>query len=264
MLVHVSEGNYGEGIKMADYFVTHVDVLFTAIDELAIQHYKQTKQELLYERESSMLCKKVSNFFSLLSHTQEGGFRKIGVTQDLLSLVTGLAHYLKVLIRIGLTGALSLETRYDSKSVAINQFLSQLMELANKKRQYSLHQQDYTISSDLCQFCRKACEDACFRFKSYIWHDTCFACSQCCTPLRNEYKLTYIHQQDLSIRCKRCIRPTDTGYLQGVESVSKLKQSSFLLQLALRRLYSLLNVPGKPPSNTQNSFGLLISIQILW
>lgn len=244
MLLHVSEGSYADGVKMADYFVTHVDVLFTAIDDLADHYYKQTKEELFYDRESSMLCKKVSNFFSLLSHTQESGLRKIGITQDLLSLVTGLAHYLKVLIRIGLTGALKLEKKNDTKSVAISRFLSQLMELANKKRQY-LHEADYTVSSDLCQFCRKACEDACFRYNTYLWHDQCFACTQCCAPLRLEYKEAWVQQQNLTITCKKCISTNKDGYSQGVEYVSKLKQSSFLLRVALRRLYSLLNVPGK-------------------
>lgn len=241
MLLHVSEGSYAEGVKMADYFVTHVEVLFSAIDDLVDEHLKQTKQELQYDRESSMLCKKVSNFFSLLSHTQENGLRKIGITQDLLSLVTGLAHYLKVLIRIGLTGALRLEKKGDTKSMAISRFLSQLMELANKKRQH-LHEADYTVSSDLCQFCRKQCEDVCFRYKAYIWHDQCFACSICCTPQRLEYKDVFIHQQNLTITCSKCIQHTD-NYARGVQYVSKLRQSSFLLRVALRRLYSLLNVP---------------------
>ncbi|KAG2228706.1 hypothetical protein INT48_001980 [Thamnidium elegans] len=242
MLLHVSEGSYADGVKMADYFVTHVDVLFTAIDDLATQYFKQTSEELYYDRESSMLCKKVSNFFSLFSHTQESGLRKIGITQDLLSLVTGLAHYLKVLIRIGLTGALRLERKNDSKSGAISRFLSQLMELANKKRQY-LHEADYTVSSDLCQSCRNPCEDVCYRFQAYLWHDACFACSQCCAPLRNEYADTFINNQSLAIVCKKCITPQSEGFSRGVEYISKLKQSSFLLRVALRRLYSLLNVP---------------------
>lgn len=62
--------------------------------------------EFKYTREAKMLCKKIINFFSLLSRTQE--MRKLGITQELLSLVTGLAHYLKILIRIGLTTALRL------------------------------------------------------------------------------------------------------------------------------------------------------------
>lgn len=111
MLVHVSEGSYGEGVRMADYFITHVDVLFCAIDELAAQYSETLKEELHYDREAHMLCKKVTSFFALLSHTQVGGLRRIGITQDLLSLVTGLAQYLKVLIRLGLTGALKLVSR---------------------------------------------------------------------------------------------------------------------------------------------------------
>ena len=53
-----------------------------------------------------MLCRKTVDLFTLLSHTQETGARRIGMTQELLALVTGLAHYLKILIRIDLTGAL--------------------------------------------------------------------------------------------------------------------------------------------------------------
>src|SRR5690606_916249 len=64
---------------------------------------------LSYSREAKLLCKKIVSFFSLLSKTQETGVRKLGVTQELLSLVTGLAHYLKLLIRISLQGALKLE-----------------------------------------------------------------------------------------------------------------------------------------------------------
>lgn len=64
--------------------------------------------EMTHGREAKMLCKKIVNFFSLLSHTQESGVRRLGMTQELLSLVTGLAHYLKILIRIALTTALKL------------------------------------------------------------------------------------------------------------------------------------------------------------
>src|SRR6267378_1290735 len=60
-------------------------------------------------REARMLCRKTVDLFTLLSHTQETGARRMGMTQELLALVTGLAHYLKILIRIALTGALRLE-----------------------------------------------------------------------------------------------------------------------------------------------------------
>jgi hypothetical protein len=55
-----------------------------------------------------MLCKKIINFFSLLSRAGDIEIKKLGITQELLSLVTGLAHFLKVLIRLVLTAALRL------------------------------------------------------------------------------------------------------------------------------------------------------------
>lgn len=53
----------------------------------------------------------------------------MSITQELLSLVTGLAHYLKILIRIALTAALKLE-REHSNMTAIGHFLSRLDRLA--------------------------------------------------------------------------------------------------------------------------------------
>lgn len=53
-----------------------------------------------------MLCRKTVDLFTLLSRTQDAtNQRKVGMTQELLSLVTGLAHYLKILIRIASAAA---------------------------------------------------------------------------------------------------------------------------------------------------------------
>lgn len=76
-----------------------------------------------------MLCRKTVELFTLLSHTQETGSRRMGMTQELLALVTGLAHYLKILIRIALTGALKLE-RERSVAEAMSSFLDKLHLLA--------------------------------------------------------------------------------------------------------------------------------------
>lgn len=80
-------------------------------------------------REARMLCRKTVELFTLLSHTQETGSRRMGMTQELLALVTGLAHYLKILIRIALTGALKLE-REQSVREAMTSFLDKLHLLA--------------------------------------------------------------------------------------------------------------------------------------
>jgi len=59
-------------------------------------------------REARMLCRKTVELFTLI-HTQETRARPMGMTPELLALATGLAHYLKILIRIALRGALKLE-----------------------------------------------------------------------------------------------------------------------------------------------------------
>ncbi|CEQ42436.1 SPOSA6832_04235 [Sporobolomyces salmonicolor] len=134
MLRHVSSGHYMEGVRMAEKFVLHVETLFAAIDDLnaafrAGGSKVQNGTEMSHVREARMLCKKVVNFFMLLSHTHETGARKMSITQELLSLVTGLAHYLKILIRIALTGSLKLERDYGN-TTSIGLFLARLDRLA--------------------------------------------------------------------------------------------------------------------------------------
>ncbi|GAA6021413.1 hypothetical protein JCM10207_004725 [Rhodosporidiobolus poonsookiae] len=129
MLRHVSGGHYMEGVGMAEKFVLHVQTLFAAIDDLNEAFRRAGAKEMAHVRKARMLCKKVVNFFMLLSHTHETGARKMSITQELLSLVTGLAHYLKILIRIALTGSLRLE-RNHANPAAIGTFLGRLDRLA--------------------------------------------------------------------------------------------------------------------------------------
>lgn len=164
-----------------------------------------------------MLCKKVVNFFSLLSHTHETGARKMSITQELLSLVTGLAHYLKILIRIALTAALKLEREFQNLA-AIGHFLSKLDRLArdpeaskfsaataggkgagaitngesssSKSRTYGYKSLTRAVGStlvgqgeattDLCEGCHLTVEEECARFGTSLrWHLACLKCWTC-------------------------------------------------------------------------------------
>ena len=80
-------------------------------------------------REARLLCRKTVDLFTLLSRPQDTTQRRSGMTQELLALVTGLAHYLKILIRIALTGSLKLERDHDFREAMIN-FLDKLHLLA--------------------------------------------------------------------------------------------------------------------------------------
>ncbi|KAK4056836.1 Rho-type GTPase activating protein Rga1 [Microbotryomycetes sp. JL221] len=214
MLRHVSSGHYIEGVRMAEKFVLHVETLFAAIDELSAQFKLAGTKEISHVREARMLCKKVVNFFSLLSHTHATGARKMSITQELLSLVTGLAHYLKILIRIALTASLKLEREHHNK-VAIGAFLSRLERLArdpeahkiasttatasrghngpatsSKSRTYGYKSLTRAVGStlvgqgeattDLCEGCHLTVEEECARFgTSMRWHLACLSCHKC-------------------------------------------------------------------------------------
>ncbi|KAI0255980.1 hypothetical protein BJV78DRAFT_1118912 [Lactifluus subvellereus] len=129
MLRHVSSGQYLEAIRMAEKFILHVEVLFATIDDLEWHFVQLSMKGMSHVREARMLCRKTVDLFTLLSHTQETGARRMGMTQELLALVTGLAHYLKILIRIALTGALKLEREHGVRE-AMQSFLDKLHLLA--------------------------------------------------------------------------------------------------------------------------------------
>ncbi|KAF8892087.1 hypothetical protein BD779DRAFT_1510773 [Infundibulicybe gibba] len=129
MLRQVSNGQYLDAIRMAEKFILHVEVLFATIDDLEYYFARLNMKGMSHVREARMLCRKTVELFTLLSHTQETGTRRMGMTQELLALVTGLAHYLKILIRIALTGALKLE-REQSVREAMSSFLDKLHMLA--------------------------------------------------------------------------------------------------------------------------------------
>src|SRR5271156_6815647 len=176
MLLHVSNGFYVDGVLVAKKFIWHVNILFGATDTLASVIENTGLTELAYGRESKLLCKKVVAFFTLLSKTQETGVRKLGVTQELLALVTGLAHYLKLLILIGLQGALKLE-REKGTTEGLRAYLDQLSDLEAIKEQ-ELKSLDLTESnagladqaSDCCVACGEPIDDECIMLHDRRWH----------------------------------------------------------------------------------------------
>lgn len=210
MLLHVSNGAYMDGVVAAKKFITHVDILFAAADEL--DHRLQTRATkssapggdkqirtfeaivhpgLSYSREAKLLCKKVVAFFQLLAESQDHGVRRLGVTQELLSLVTGLAHYLKLMIRICLSGALKLERETGSQE-GLEGFLGAIGALEERVGRVGFvgaveSQEDLVDKmADTCAVCDKAVEDKCFRRDGRVLHAPCLGCGKCGRDLSEE------------------------------------------------------------------------------
>lgn len=194
-------------------------------------------------------------FFSLLSSTQETGVKKLGVTGDLLSLVTGLAHYLKLLIRICLQGALKFE-REKQEIIGLHNFLDGLDDLdALKRDDKSLEETTGNASlasqeSDHCQKCNKPIEDACVKLGDMRWHMDCLSCKLCGVDQQHNLSDIRYDPHNGSIYCLKC----DHGRHDATfEKVTRLQQYVYLLRIALARLLAVLKNSGALPHTTENS-----------
>ena len=192
-------------------------------------------------------------FFTLLTKTQETGVRKLGVTQELLSLVTGLAHYLKLLIRISLQGALKLER--ERKSIAgLNQFLEDLQNLDAVKDSDESLSMTAGVSeladqqSDICHKCKEPIDDECVRMGQQRWHKSHLTCDYCNTIVGEESRNALWSEKEGQVLCRPCY---GQGYapdaVEKFEAITRLQQYVYLLRVALARLLKVLRSGGSLP-----------------
>lgn len=172
-------------------------------------------------------------------------------SQELLTIVTGLAHYTKLLIRIGLVACIKsckpgqehkdLETflqLVEKKDEPTE--LSQAHEAKLDRRQASIQK-----DTDLCKECGKTVEDRCFstqKFGGSPWHLGCVRCeSQAC------YKLGAYDEMNVNVGPRRSVLDFEPCRFCGHSLqhtrffvLSKFDQYCALLYLALMRLSVLL------------------------
>ena len=270
MLLHVSNGAYMEGVLVAKRFIQHVDILFGALDALdqvvmahgmngklpsAIQPHLLIQSGLSYGREAKLLCKRIVSFFTLLTKTQDTGVKRLGVTQELLSLVTGLAHYLKLLIRISLQGALKLEKEMHSTQ-GLNVFLEDLTQLETYKDQTATLDETASSSelaaeqSDLCISCSNPIDDECLKAGTLRSHLKHLQCSNCNRDIGDDLGLN--HAVWLATRKQAFCPNCSTRYEMEqdavpIEHVTRLQQYVYLLRVALARLLAHLRNGGSLP-----------------
>ena len=182
--------------------------------------------------------------------------RKLGVTQELLALVTGLAHYLKLLIRICLQGALKVE-REQRSSDGLHQFLDDLSDMeAIKNDDRSLEATTGTpglaaSNSDNCTNCRRPIEDECARCGERRWHLSCLQCANCSRELGQNLEDVRWSEKDYVVFCNNC-ETRAPGAIGSFERITRLQQYVFLLRVALARLLEILRSSGTLPHTSDD------------
>lgn len=173
-------------------------------------------------------------------------------------MVTGLAHYLKLLIRIGLQGALKLE-REKRAPDGLHRFLDHLGDLeALRPATEEESAADLMTNidglanqlSDCCVACREPIDDECVMSADQRWHvkPPHLNCTACQRDLFSNLSDAVYNPKDKRAYCKNCAGqrsiPSEAGQFVRV---SKLQQFVFLLRVALARLLAVLRAGGTVP-----------------
>ena len=177
-------------------------------------------------------------------------------------MVTGLAHYLKLLIRICLQGALRIERERNTPD-GLYHFLDDLSDLETLRADdHSTTTLQLTTGmsrlsahdSDQCTLCRKPIEDECTKNDDKRWHLACATCSRCGKELGRSLQDARLNTYDAKILCNTC-EPNSPPNATPFEHVTKLQQYVFLLQVALARLLEILRASGSIPSSSDDPNG---------
>ena len=195
-------------------------------------------------------------FFQLLAESQGTGVRRLGVTQELLSLVTGLAHYLKLLIRICLQGSLRLEREINTEQ-GLHQFLDEINKLeprleaddANEPGDLSNY---VNMTADTCPICAREVEDRCYRHGELVVHTGCMECEICHRDLKSDLESARWDSNGQRLLCSNC-----TSDYSGIEGgfilITRLRQYVHLLRVAHARILATLRTSGALPHTSGKS-----------
>ncbi|KAG1456551.1 hypothetical protein G6F56_006803 [Rhizopus delemar] len=233
MLLNAASALYSETIRAANQFAVHLEVLFNALDFIDRQ-LAQFGQTLNCSREASFVCNQVTQFLQLLDSSQEKSSSTI--TQDLSSLVTGLAQNLKSLIKIGLSTSLRLEQELDLENTILD-FLQHLLALEKKRVWISGKYwfKDAPLVEErilMCSKCKSIISKDYYtcKEKDLQWHRVCFQCSVCSGQIRERDQVSF--EQTNEVVC--CATPDQTFYT--CTYVSFLQHLLYDLKLHLSQL----------------------------
>jgi len=174
--------------------------------------------------------------------------------------VTGLAHYLKLLIRIGLQGALKLE-REKSAPDGLHDFLTRLSDTEGLAAPPEDENETVDLTagvegladqrSDCCISCEGPIDDECVRSGENRWHlkPSHLSCSSCNKDLAADLADALWCPDNKRTYCSACAHQNnlDSSVEGGFVEVSKLQQFVFLLRVALARLLAVLRAGGTLP-----------------
>lgn len=270
MLLAACTGKRSSGLLVTGRLVLYVEILFHALDFVQNMCFDSKPDSNLMNDSKSMLAEevysvdafakyqtlrkeprnfsgKLMSYLAILRKSNQLSDSG-SLSAELLSVITGCAHYLKLLIRIGLNNAMKLN-KFRCDTNALDSFLLIIkryeeIEVTDKlvgDSRISIGSRLAVpyLATDACRGCKKSIEKSCVRFMNLRWHMKCFECSFCHKKPTAEFKVeTFMVGSDELILCMDCSRSNikaGVGYSSGLVKVSDLSQLAYLLKIAIFR-----------------------------
>lgn len=269
MLLNAHILNQAHGILATGKLILMVEVLFAAMDTvLAAQQLDTVAARVppstdaddeyfqALRKEPRNILGKIMSYLAILRKLLHISLLGTLLT-ELLLVITGCAHYLKLLIRIGLHNALKVNA-VAGTTAAIDDFLAAMRDYellgADAVRDVNQPMDDLRIAAvaqrlaipanslDACGGCLKLIEKLCVRHRgaNRRWHPQCFKCLSCARVLVGPTELegAGFDTALALVLCRHCVEE-HTG---GFDVVLDLAQLVYLLKIALARLRAAMKV----------------------
>ena len=172
------------------------------------------------------------------------------ILSNAMSIINGLSHYLKLLIKFGVCNVLE----YNKSAHSVNA-LEKFLREVNKSSQYKINPfsliKNVSIdSTDSCEGCGKYIQQECIVFKNRRWHVNCLKCHKC-KNLIERYDIldANYNPRTQSVLCPLC-STCDPNAESGFIPVSRLNNLTYLLKIALVKTRALVIIQMRGQSIT--------------
>lgn len=159
-----------------------------------------------------------------------------------MSIINGLSHYLKLLIKFGIYNALEYNKNAHSTN-ALEKFLREVAKSSKfVENPFSLIKEVSIDSTDSCEGCHKYIQQECIMYQSKRWHINCLKCDKCKKPIER-YDIL---DANYNIRLEKVLCPlcsvSDPSAEPGFTPVTRLAHLTYLLKIALVKTRALVMI----------------------
>ncbi|CDK25929.1 unnamed protein product [Kuraishia capsulata CBS 1993] len=248
MLYHASVGNKIRGLRATGKLILKIECLFKALDALSqlsnsllltSSNGPSDYRQLALKKEPRSLSTNILSYLMALKDADKEKLTSPKFSQDLLALISNLAHYLKLMSRFGLNQALNFNKAAKS-TAATDRYMAEIAAHESVPDDVFPILNIPIEAQDLCTKCGQSIEENCVQFDEHRWHMDCFQCSVCSKKLSgSSIGEAQFNSEHKTILCSECAT-SELDSRRGFKQISSLLQLTYILKIAIvRSMYAL-------------------------